>query len=323
MMTNTKITVYGCEQDEAAIFREISPHFGVMPTLTGAAVSPANVDLALGNHCISVSHKTKIAKPALSALKEVGVKYISTRSIGYNHIDIETARKLGIAVGNVAYSPDSVADYTLMLMLMAIRNAKSIVSRAELSDFRLDAVRGKEMRDLTVGVMGTGRIGSAVIKRLSGFGCSVLAYDLVANTGANYVSLETLLQQSDVITLHMPLDPHTYHFLDHERLGWMKPGAYLINTGRGALVDTAALVTALTTGKLGGAALDVLEGEEGVFYFDRTQNPCDHQLLQQLQTLPNVLITPHTAYYTGHALRDTVEKTVRNCLDFERSKERE
>lgn len=318
-MNNTGITVYGCEQDEADVFRRLSPRFGVMPTIISDAVSEANAKLVPGNQCISVGHKSEVSESTIVALKRAGVKYISTRSIGCNHIDTNAAERMGVVVGNVAYSPDSVADYTLMLMLMSIRNAKSIVRSVEKYDFRLDSTRGKELRDMTVGVMGTGRIGKAVIERLQGFGCNVLAYDRAHKITADYVSLHELLQNSDIVTLHVPLSADTHHIIGHEQIKKMKQGAFLINTGRGALVDTDALIKALENGKLGGAALDVLEGEEGLFYFDCTQKPIDNQFLLKLQRMPNVIITPHTAYYTERALQDTVEKTIKNCLDFERS----
>ena len=169
--------MYGCEPDEAAVFREVAPRFGVEPTITEAAVSEGSIELASGNRCISVGHKTLVTNSTLSALSRVGVRYVSTRSIGYNHIDLDYAQSVGICVGNVAYSPDSVADYTLMLMLMAVRNARSVIRRTDAHDYRLDEVRGKELRDLTVGVIGTGRIGSAVLDRLRGFSCRTLAYD--------------------------------------------------------------------------------------------------------------------------------------------------
>ncbi|HEX2966556.1 MAG TPA: D-lactate dehydrogenase VanH [Syntrophorhabdaceae bacterium] len=317
-MKSIGITIYGCERDEADLFNELSPRFGVIPTITSSAVSEANAVLADGNRCISVGHKSEISASILLALKESGVKYISTRSIGCNHIDMKASKRIGITVGNVVYSPGSVADYTLMLMLLAIRNAKSIVSRAEKYDFRSDPVRGKELRDMTVGVLGTGHIGKAVIERLRGFGCRVLAHDHNQETAANFVSLNELLQKSDILTIHVPLNADTFHMIGHEQIKAMKQGAFLINTARGGVVDTDALIKALENGKLGGAALDVLEGEEGLFYYDCTQKPIDNQFLLRLQTMPNVIITPHTAYYTARALRDTVEKTIVNCLDFER-----
>jgi D-specific alpha-keto acid dehydrogenase len=313
----TGVTVYSCDRDEAVLFRQLAPHFGVVPTITAAAASEADITLVSGNRCISVGHKTPLTQSTLSALSRAGVRYISTRSVGYNHIDVAHAEAVGIRVGNVSYSPDAVADYTLMLMLMALRNARSILSRAEVGDYRLNDVRGKELRDLTVGVVGTGRIGTAVIARLRGFGCRVLACDSRPKAAADYVPLEELLRFSDVVTFHTPLTPETHHLLDRRRIEQMRPGAFIVNTGRGSLLDTEALVSALETGELGGAALDVLEGEEGIFYADCRDAPLENDLLRRLQKLPNVLISPHTAYHTERALRDTVENTLINCLKFE------
>ena len=316
------VTVYGCEQDEADLFNELGPRLGVTPTITNAAVSETTVISVPRNRCISVGHKSEITKPILRALKEAGVEYISTRSVGSDHIDRDAAETLGISVENVVYAPDGVADYTLMLILMAIRNAKQVVSSAENHDFRLGSVRGKDLRDMTVGVLGVGHIGRAVVRRLQGFGCRVLAYNnsRTAAAAVNFVPLDELLLESDIVTLHMPLNSDTHHFIGREQLETMKQGAFLINTGRGALVDTDALIVALESGKLGGAALDVLEGEEGIFYFDRTTTPIDNQFLLRLQQLPNAIVTPHTAYYTQRALHDTVEQTLINCLRFERNR---
>lgn len=314
----TGITVYGCEPDEAALFREMAPRFGVRPVITDAPVSEANAELASGNRCISVGHKTRIAGATLLALSRAGVTYISTRSIGYDHIDVEYAANVGIRVENVAYSPDGVADYTLMLMLMAVRNAKATLRSADRHDYRLSEERGKELRDLTVGVVGTGRIGTAVMARLRGFGGRTLACDRRFETAADHVPLNELLRLSDIVTLHTPLTPETRHLLDRQRIEQMKPGAFVINTGRGPLIDTDALVSALDSGRLGGAALDVIEGEQGVFYADCRNRHIESKALLRLQEMPNVLITPHTAYYTDHALSDTVENSLTNCLAFEK-----
>jgi D-specific alpha-keto acid dehydrogenase len=314
--TPLAITIYGCGQDEAALFREMSPRFGVVPIITEAAVSEDNIGLALGSRCISIGHKTHVANATLLALSGAGVTYISTRSVGCNHIDVNYAESVGISVETVDYSPDSVADYTVMLMLMAMRHAKSIFRRADVHDYKLNDVRGKELRDLTIGVIGTGRIGGAVIDRLRGFGCRTLAFDTRPTTSADYVTLGALLEQSDIVTLHTPLTAETHHLLDRRRIERMKPGAVIVNTGRGALLDTQALVPALESGRLGGAALDVLEGEEGIFYADCSDKPIESQLLLRLHKLPNVLISPHTAYYTDRALSDTVEQSLTNCLNF-------
>src|SRR3954449_1854439 len=193
------IAIYGCGQDEAALFREMAPALGVVPTITEAAVSEGNIGLALGNRCISIGHKTHVTNSTLLALSEAGVTYISTRSVGYNHIDVNYAASVGISVETVAYSPDSVADYTLMLMLMVVRHAKPIIRRADVHDYRLHEVRGKELRDLTIGVIGTGRIGAAVIDRLRGFGCRTLAHDTRSRISADYATLGALLEQSDIV----------------------------------------------------------------------------------------------------------------------------
>ncbi len=319
----TGITIYGCERDEAVFFRQLAPGLGVSPAITEAAVSEANIGLADGNRCISVGHKAPVANSTLLALSQVGVRYVSTRSIGYNHINVEYAESVGLIVGNVSYSPDSVADYTLMLMLMAVRGAKSTIRRVDACDYRLSDVRGKELRDLTVGVIGTGRIGAAVMDRLRVFGCRVLAYDRRRQPAADYVPLDEILPLCDIVTLHTPLTAATHHLLDRRRIEHMKRGAYIINTGRGSLVDTEALVLALESGRLGGAALDVLEGEEGIFYADCSGRPVKNELLLRLQALPNVLISPHMAYYTDHALSDIVENSIINCLEFERRNQHE
>jgi D-specific alpha-keto acid dehydrogenase len=310
------ITVYGCEPDEAALFRDMAPRLGVVPTITEAAVSEGNIGLAFGNRCISIGHKTHVTNSTLLALSEAGVRYISTRSVGCNHIDVNYAQSVGISVGTVAYSPDSVADYTLMLMLMVVRHAKAVIKRADVHDYRLNDVRGRELRDLTIGVIGTGRIGGAVIDRLRGFGCRTLAYDTRPKISADYVALGALIERSDIVTLHTPLTAETHHLLDRHRIDRMKRGAVIVNTGRGALIDTEVLVSALESGALGGAALDVLEGEEGIFYADCSDKRIESQLLLRLHKLPNVLVSPHTAYYTDHALRDTVEHSLTNCLSF-------
>ena len=319
MKKKIDITVFGCEMDEAEVFNKLSYEFGVTVSLISEAVSEDNAKLAAGCRCVSINHKAELSEPLLLALKNVGVKYICTRSIGFNHIDIRAAGQMGMTIGTVAYSPGSVADYTIMLMLMLMRGTKSIMRGTERQNYCLNHFRGKELRDMTVGVLGTGRIGQAVMERLKGFGCTVLAYDRSHKSGADYVPFCELLKSSDIITLHVTLAEDTFHMIGSEQLGMMKKGAFLINTARGALVDTGALVNALEDGLIGGAALDVLEGEEGIFYYDCTHKALEHPFLSALQRMPNVIVTPHTAYHTERVLVDTVSNTIRNCLNFERS----
>jgi D-specific alpha-keto acid dehydrogenase len=310
------LTIYGCAPDEAALFEATAGRSGIVPTLTAAPISEATAVLAAGNRCVSVNHKTRVSAETLATLHGHGVRYVSTRSIGCNHVDLDAAARLGMTVEPVAYSPDSVADYTLLLILMALRHAASTVRRVDRRDFRLHGMDGRELRDLTVGVVGVGRIGAAVVARLRGFGCRVLAHDRHPKAPVEHVSLDTLLLESDVVTLHTPLDAGTHHLLDRRRLGLLRPGAVIINTGRGGLIDTAALVDALEHGRLGGAALDVVEGEEGIFYTDQRDRRIERPALRRLLELPNVIISPHSAFATDHALRDIVEQTLANCLAF-------
>ncbi|HEU5305810.1 MAG TPA: NAD(P)-dependent oxidoreductase [Acidimicrobiia bacterium] len=320
-MTRFGITVYGCEHDEAARFDDLAPRLGIVPTITRVPVSETTVVAVPANRCISVGHTSAVTGSVLRTLRDAGVEYVSTRSIGFDHIDLDAAADLGITVENVVYAPDGVADFTLMLILMAIRNAKQVARAADRHDFRLGA-RGKDLRDMTVGVVGVGHIGTAVVERLRGFGCRVLASNHGRNTpvAAELVSLDELLRESDVVTLHVPLNRDTHHFIGREQLDTMKPGAVLVNTGRGALVDTDALITALERGQLGAVALDVLEGEDGIFYSDCSTRPVGNQFLVRLQQLPNAIITPHTAYYTRRTLHDIVEHTLVNALSFERNR---
>jgi D-specific alpha-keto acid dehydrogenase len=320
------VTVYGCEADEAAMFRTLAPHFGVAARIAREPATPDTIELAAGNRCISIGHKRRLTTATITALGGLGVQYISTRSIGCDPIDVRHAHSLGIRVEGVAYSPAAVGDYTLMLILMAVRHAKTTMRAVEAHDFRLGAARGRELRDMTVGVVGAGRIGSAVIRRLQGFGCRILVHDIRPADpggvcpGGVRVGWEELARNSDIVTLHIPLTPGTRHILDRTRIGELKAGAVLVNTGRGELVDTQALIAALNDGRLGGAALDVLEGEEGLFYADWSSRPLPHPALAQLQQMPNVVISPHTAFYTDRALRDTVENSLINCAEFARGR---
>lgn len=311
-----RLTVFDCEDKEIHAFRTLSPRFGIETIFTESPIEQYIRNPELWSRCISISHKMQITASDLHALHGTGVSCICTRSIGYDHIDTDTAARLGILVQNTPYLPDGVADYTVMLMLMAIRGIRPILLRTVHNDFRLNAERGKELHDMTVGIVGFGRIGRAVKERLAGFGCRILLCDPDGN--ADCIPLCSLLKESDIVTLHAPLTAETYHMMDEEQFHLMKRDAILINTGRGALLNTQALIAALENGSLGGAALDVLEDEQKIFYCDHTQDGMDHACASRLSALPNVIITPHTAYYTDRVLFDTVEKTLINCLNFER-----
>nr|WP_084152013.1 NAD(P)-dependent oxidoreductase [Nocardioides halotolerans] len=311
----TAVTVFGCAPEEVALVEQLAPRLGVVATTTSSPLSEANAGLARGTRCVSVNHKTPVTGAMIEGLGRVGVRFVSTRSIGLDHVDLHAAERAGVRVEGIAYSPGSVADYTLMLTLMVLRHAKAAVCGAGRDPTHEPP--GRELGDLTVGVVGTGRIGLAVIERLRGFGCRVLTHDLRPADGHAHVPLDDLLRRSDVVTLHVPLMDATHHLLDRRRIALLRPGAVLVNTGRGALVDTAALLAALVAGRLGGAALDVVEDEAEDGAGDKAGDKAGERL-RRLDALPNVLVTPHTAYRTDRAVRDMVQNSLRACVSFER-----
>lgn len=254
----------------------------------------------------------------LRKMSEMGVKYLSTRSIGVDHIDLEAAKKYGILVSNVSYPPSGVANYAIMLMLMCCRNIKYILEKNMVQDYSLDGKMGKELSNCTVGVIGTGRIGRTLICHLSGFGCKILAYDPYESEEvkayANYTDLDTIYREADIITLHIPSLKENFHMINEQTLGRMKDGVILINTARGDLIDTAAMIKALESGKIGAAGLDVIENEEGLYYVNLAGKAMDKRELSMLKAFPNVIITPHTAFYTGEAVEHMVANSIKGCL---------
>lgn len=250
---------------------------------------------------------------------------MSTRTVGFDHIDLAAATRLGIAVSNVSYTPHTVAEYTVMAMLMCLRNMKLIMRRFDAGDFGLRGVRGRELGRCTVGVVGTGRIGAWVVHLLKPFGCRVLANDVRENPEvqglAEYVSREELFRQSDIITFHTPAVPDTFHLVNRDTLASMKPGVILINMSRGTVVDTEALIEALESGRVGSAALDVLENETAIYYRDFKGRPVPHREMNTLASMPNVLLTPHTAFFTREAVADMVEYSLQSLALAAQGKE--
>lgn len=309
-----KLFVYAMREfDELKYFEECREKYGIAFDYTTAY--PGMDNLALAKGCDAVSVITNpIGKEMLKAFSGMGVKYLSTRSIGYEHIDIEEAHRLGIRVCHASYSPNSVANYTIMLMLMACRNINYILEKSRVQDYSLGGKIGKELSLCTVGVIGTGKIGERLIEHLSGFGCKMLAYDLYEKDSvkkyARYVDLDRLYRESDIITLHIPGMEENYHMLNEETFGKMKEGVILINAARGMLVDTDALIGALESGKVGFAALDTVEEEYGLYYLNRERDIIANRQRAILSAFPNVILSPHMAFYTEQAVSDMVGKTV-------------
>jgi D-lactate dehydrogenase len=323
-----KLAVYTERPDEKRYFERFARQFGVELIERTEDPAPDTVCFAEGVSCITVI-TTPVGAPLLEAFYERGVRFISTRSIGVDHIDREAAARLGIRIGNVSYDPDAVSNYTVMLILMAIRRVKNIARLCAAGDFSLrGGVQGRNLRNLTVGIAGTGRIGKRVIEHLSSFGCPLLVYSLRRGEGgdyqedetvrkhARYVDWDEFLASSDIISLHMRPTPETYHIINRDTIAKMKDGVMLVNTARGGLVDSEALIEAVESGKVSGAALDVHEDELTLYYKDLRGKPLANRPLAVLRSFPNVIVTPHTAFYTDQTVSDMVENTIRSCLHF-------
>lgn len=306
------------EFDERPYFDQYAEKYGIRIVSTAESPTLENADLAKGCRFVNVI-TTPIQRPLLERFHALGVRYLVTRTIGYDHIDTKAAQELGIQIANTPYGPDGVAEYTILLMLMCIRKMRSIQHRFEGQDYTLKGLLGKELSDMTVGVIGTGRIGTRLIQMLTGFGCKVLAYsphpNETAAQHATYCSLETLLRDSDLITLHAPATDATWHMLDASAFSSMKDGVVLINTARGALMDTDALLANLQTGKIGALGLDVLENESALFYYDRREELLPNQDLYLLKSYPNVVITHHMAFYTQQCVETMVRDSLRGAAE--------
>ncbi len=306
------------EFDERPYFDQYAEKYGIRIVSTAESPTLENADLAKGCRFVNVI-TTPIQRPLLERFHALGVRYLVTRTIGYDHIDTKAAQELGIQIANTPYGPDGVAEYTILLMLMCIRKMRSIQHRFEGQDYTLKGLLGRELSDMTVGVIGTGRIGTRLIQMLTGFGCKVLAYsphpNETAAQHATYCSLDTLLRNSDLITLHAPATDATWHMLDASAFSSMKDGVVLINTARGALMDTDALLANLQTGKIGALGLDVLENESALFYYDRREELLPNQDLYLLKSYPNVVITHHMAFYTQQCVETMVRDSLRGAAE--------
>ncbi len=318
-----KVLICGFRKDEKETLDRVSSELGIEPAYFSPNLDSGNLDAAKGFEMIAVTAGSKMDRENLTRLAGMGVRYIATRSIGFDNFDVAACRELGLKFANAPYSAHSVADYTVMLMLMLTRRMREILRRGAVQDYGYKGFEGRELHNLTVGVIGTGRIGRTVIEDLSGFGPKILGYDLYPNDAlrdrVEYLPLEELLARADIVTLHAPLQPSSYHLINAESLRGMKEGALLINTARGELVDTGALIDALESGKLGGAALDVLEGERAYTFADHRGEVVKSRERAILTAMPNVLLTGHYAFYTDQAVEDMARVALRALKQFAES----
>lgn len=315
-----KIFVYNMREfDEKPFFDKFSKEYGIEYGYTTQAPDFNNVGLARGYDCIDIITTTTDAA-LIDKFKEIGIKCIATRTIGFDHIDVKHAKAVGIGVTHVAYSPSSVADYTIMLMLMGLRKIKHIMQMASVQDYTLKGKMGKELPNCTVGVIGTGKIGQTVIKHLSGFGCRILAYDIRPNDtvkeNAEYTELDRLIKESDIITLHAPATDDNYHMINAQAIDNMKDDVIIINCARGSLIDTDALISGIESRKIGFAGLDVVENESGLYYNNKSGEPLNNHKLVVLKSYSNVLVSPHTAFYTDEAVSNMVENSIIGAMKY-------
>lgn len=310
--------------DEAEFFTKFGQEYGIEIGYCVDAPTMENAHLAEGYECLSI-FTTVIDAELMERFHQLGIKMISTRTVGYDHVDVEKAKELGIQVSNASYTPNSVADYTIMLMLMASRKMKRIMQRAEVNDFSLKGIQGRIMPAFTVGVIGTGRIGSIVTQYLSGFGCKVYAYDLYENYTvkkyAQYTDLETIYRECNMITLHMPLNQDNFHIINSETIAKMRDDVVIVNTARGSLIDSKALIQGIESGKIGAVALDVVENEFNMYYYDLKSDIFDNHELYILRGFPNVIVTPHMAFYTDQSVSDMVLSSVKGYWLFANGQE--
>jgi len=298
---------------------------GIEITPLEARLTPATAERAQGASSASLFIYDIADAGTLESLHAAGVRLIALRSAGFNHVDLAAAERLGITIARVpAYSPNAVAEHAVALILTLNRKTHKAYNRVRENNFSIDGLMGFDLSTRTVGIIGLGKIGACFARIMAGFGCRIIVSDPNAEAdhlpdGAELVEPDQLFQRADIVSLHCPLTPETKHIIDRQALGSMRPGAMLINTSRGALVDSQAAIDALKSGKLGAVGLDVYEEEGDLFFQDLSDQVIQDDALARLMTFPNVLITAHQAFFTHEAVEAIARTTVANIEAFERA----
>ncbi len=291
------------------------------------SLTEENVEQVSDTRCICVFVNDVVNATVLQRLYDRGVRLVALRCAGFNNVDVYTADKLGITVVRVpAYSPEAVAEHATGLMLSLSRHIHHAYRRVQQNNFSLEGLLGFELHHSTVGIVGTGRIGTALAKILKGFGSRIIACDPYPNNecrqlGVEYMDFRQLCQQADIISLHCPLNAETRHLVNAETIQDMKKGVMLINTSRGAVIDTVAVIAALEQQQIGYLGIDVYEQEENLFFRDLSEQGISDAIFQQLLTFPNVLVTGHQAFFTREALTSIAATTLKNITRFENNSE--
>ncbi|MFF5478868.1 2-hydroxyacid dehydrogenase [Streptomyces sp. NPDC012935] len=316
-----EIMAFGVQADEKPLIEQaFRGHYEVrcLDVFLNADTAP----IATGHEVVCTSVNCDLGERVLGTLAAGGTRMVAQRSTGFNNIDLKVAKRLGMTVARVSYySPHAVAEFAWTLAMAVNRRIVRASTRTRDFDFRLDGLMGRDMHGRTAGVLGTGKIGEAFTRIAHGFGMQLLGWDVAENPtcmqlGMRYVPKDQLLAESDLVSLHVPLMPETRHLIDADALKAMKDDAILVNSSRGGLIDTAALVAELREGRFTGVGLDVYEAEAGLFFLDKSLQAIEDDTLARLVTFPNVLVTSHQAYYTQDAVGQIVDTTLKNVLDY-------
>ena len=318
-----RIAVFSTKPYDRSALQEANEHHGHELVFFEPRLTSETASLARGFEAVCPFVNDELPGDLLTDLAGEGLRLLTLRSAGFNHVDLETADRLDITVARVpAYSPYAVAEHAAGLVLTLNRRLHRAYARVREGNFALDGLLGFDLHGKTVGVVGTGRIGTVFSRIMIGFGCRVVAHDPypsdeIREMGARYVELDELFATSDIVALHLPLTPRTRHIVSDEALSRMKDGVMLINTSRGGLVDTRAVIEALKTGKIGALGLDVYEEEEDLFFEDLSNTVIQDDVFARLLTFPNVLVTGHQGFFTREALENIAETTLANATAFD------
>lgn len=317
-----KFAVYGVWEEERAKLEALSKEYGFEYIAIKEAISMENAEISKGCDGVSSLGKVNANDALLKKLSECGIRFFSTRTIGYNHIDLHAAKKYGIKVCNSSYPPDSVAEFTVMMILLCLRKYKQTLWRQQVNDYSLEGMKGDVLGKMTVGIMGGGRIGTRLMQILKGFGCRILCCSddrrAEVETLAEYVNADTMYALSDIISYHVPYLPSTKGMLNEDALSKMKDGVILINTARGELFSLDALIKGIESKKIGALAMDVFEGEDGIYHENRISDILHNRDMAYLRQFPNVILTPHMAFYTQLSMDSMMQISIEGLLDFNR-----
>ena len=315
-----KVTFYGRKPYDEIWFKPLSEEYGVDVHFVDAALNEETLVLAQGSQAVCIFVNDPVNATMIDKMHTMGIKAILLRCAGYNHVDLKAAKGKVEVLRVPSYSPDAVAEYAMGLFLCINRNIHRAYIRSRDFNMNINGLMGSDLSGKVAGVVGTGKIGQSMIRILKGFNMKILAYDPypVQGLDVEYVSMEELVKQADVITLHCPLTSDTKHLINKQTIGLMKKNVYLINTSRGALIHTDDLIDALLDKKFAGVALDVYEEEEGLFYEDRSNEIIRDDNLARLMTFPNVMVTSHMGFFTQEAMEAIARVTLENALSVER-----